>query len=552
MDFENYYEVLGLDEKASFEEIKKTYRELVLKYHPDRVSSHFKDGLEIKEEFVKYAEEKFKRIQEAYEVLSDSGKRKQYDEELKNFKARQSANQGDSQGTPLLRVNKNHFKFDHLKVSIPVSDVLTISNDDGGVLIGAITADKPWIKLSETVINTSDYQEIEIAIDTSSPYLSPYDSGTIEIDTNGGKETVYIDVSLELSAWVFFLSFLKTHPKVADAIEAIFAISILIFSLVCFLNNIFYKKEPVPQQEDYISQEIYIPTLKDLEGNWFGKMYGSEHCFLSIYPQEKYFWGKIFYKGIIGKIKGKIKENGLIVFKITEFEDVFKDITKRELSFGEFLSSSFCALLSKEGKLEGGPKKYFTEDLSRISQDFTLSKVTQSQYLILDSLISAIKYENEFKLIQVDYDVEFDKVWSAVLKILEKQKEEIRYSNKEEKIIITFITEHPSFLGDYFHKYVILFEKENDKTKLILKPFRYERGIFSGSIYKTSKSTYAFHLYFFKPLERELKRTAKKKDIVICRSYFRESLLSLRIKWAKDNIESFLSFLFESPSYNYP
>ena len=63
----DYYEILGIDKKASSEEIKKAYRKLVKKYHPDVNSSD-------------NAEDKFKEVQEAYEVLSDESKRKAYDQ----------------------------------------------------------------------------------------------------------------------------------------------------------------------------------------------------------------------------------------------------------------------------------------------------------------------------------------------------------------------------------------------------------------------------------------------------------------------------------------
>src|SRR5271170_7014382 len=62
----NYYEVLGIGKTASAEQIKGAYRELAMKYHPDRNKD-------------KNAEEKFKEINEAYAVLSDPEKRKQYD-----------------------------------------------------------------------------------------------------------------------------------------------------------------------------------------------------------------------------------------------------------------------------------------------------------------------------------------------------------------------------------------------------------------------------------------------------------------------------------------
>lgn len=63
----NYYETLGVTKDAPIEQIKKAYRKLAMKYHPDRN----KDDKE--------AEEKFKKISEAYAVLSDKEKRQQYD-----------------------------------------------------------------------------------------------------------------------------------------------------------------------------------------------------------------------------------------------------------------------------------------------------------------------------------------------------------------------------------------------------------------------------------------------------------------------------------------
>src|SRR5256712_10518155 len=71
----DYYEPLGVKKSASAEEIRKAFRKLARKYHPDVNPGD------------KSAEEKFKELNEAYEVLSDADKRKKYDALGPNWKA---------------------------------------------------------------------------------------------------------------------------------------------------------------------------------------------------------------------------------------------------------------------------------------------------------------------------------------------------------------------------------------------------------------------------------------------------------------------------------
>jgi curved DNA-binding protein len=67
-DFRDYYATLGVNKGASADEIKRAFRKLARKYHPDMNPGD------------KAAEAKFKEVNEAYEVLSDADKRKKYDQ----------------------------------------------------------------------------------------------------------------------------------------------------------------------------------------------------------------------------------------------------------------------------------------------------------------------------------------------------------------------------------------------------------------------------------------------------------------------------------------
>ena len=73
MQYRDYYEILGVTRGADADEVKRAYRKLARKFHPD-VSKE------------KNAEEKFKEVQEAYEVLRDSDKRAAYDQLGRDFR----------------------------------------------------------------------------------------------------------------------------------------------------------------------------------------------------------------------------------------------------------------------------------------------------------------------------------------------------------------------------------------------------------------------------------------------------------------------------------
>ena len=84
MEYKDYYKVLGVEKNASQDDIRKAFRKLAVKYHPDKNQGD------------KKAEDKFKEVNEANEVLGDPEKRKKYDALGANFNAyRQQGNEGN-------------------------------------------------------------------------------------------------------------------------------------------------------------------------------------------------------------------------------------------------------------------------------------------------------------------------------------------------------------------------------------------------------------------------------------------------------------------------
>ena len=86
MDFKDYYKILGVERKASQAEIKKAFRKMAVKYHPDKNPGD------------KKAEEKFKEANEANEVLSDPQKRSKYDELGENWRSYEQQHKGNHDG----------------------------------------------------------------------------------------------------------------------------------------------------------------------------------------------------------------------------------------------------------------------------------------------------------------------------------------------------------------------------------------------------------------------------------------------------------------------
>ena len=100
MDYKDYYKILGIEKSATQADIKKVYRALAIKYHPDKNPGN------------KGAEETFKAINEANEVLSDPEKRKKYDELGANWE-QHTQEKKQQRGNPFGEGNSNFYSSEN-------------------------------------------------------------------------------------------------------------------------------------------------------------------------------------------------------------------------------------------------------------------------------------------------------------------------------------------------------------------------------------------------------------------------------------------------------
>lgn len=240
--FTTYYDVLEIAETATEKEIKAAYRRLCKEYHPDGIPSH-RAGV------IRAAEEKLQQLNEAYEVLSNPEKRKQYDARLRELR---SEEQGDasgacppsSGGAPILKLSKTNFDFQNIRKDSHVYESFTISNAGGGVLSGRIQSNKRWLSLSQDYIDaTKQRQDVHFTIDTTGLSPGAKESCLIEVQSNGGMESVVVHLSMEVPETKMWRMGLMGESKLL--------LTVLVFLLLFVLIRSCEKDKEVKQKTTY-------------------------------------------------------------------------------------------------------------------------------------------------------------------------------------------------------------------------------------------------------------------------------------------------------------
>ena len=164
-NIKDYYYILGLNKNASKDDIKKAYRKLSLKFHPDQNSGD------------KFFEERFKDLHEAYETLVDDEKRKLYDDQLSG------------------RYSESYSNAYTSYTASPPPPKKKKSNNVVFTILGGLLFASPFlIKLAANKINEEDSKKSKKYYDTSRSQVAPLDSNYVTLPT---KDQTATDIPLQ-------------------------------------------------------------------------------------------------------------------------------------------------------------------------------------------------------------------------------------------------------------------------------------------------------------------------------------------------------------------
>jgi len=195
-NWEDYYEILGVSPDASQEEIKKAHRDNVFIFHPDRMTG-------LPESARRRAEEKMKKVNEAYDILGDPEKRQQYHSEWLRQKGGTTTSQQQGDYTipkPKPVVDPPVIRFDNVPAKTVRTDSFIIRNQGGPWSEIWISDPKSWVTITN-YISLSDSEELPLRVEIK-----------VEAEDWDRKYSEYIRVRLDEEETIVKIE-LQTKPK---------------------------------------------------------------------------------------------------------------------------------------------------------------------------------------------------------------------------------------------------------------------------------------------------------------------------------------------------
>ncbi len=250
MEYKDYYKILGVDRKATEDEIKRTYRKLALEHHPDRNPGD------------KAAEEKFKEINEAYQVLSDPEKRSHYDRLGESYSSWQQRG-----GTP------GGFNWEDWFVQTPRGGNVRVEVGDFGDLFGdaglgdfsdffrSIFGSRPNMRSAGTASARSTRRPQAYQQDVTISLLEAFQGTTRRIEINGRQKEVIIPPGAQTGTKVRVSEAISTSPNGPKS-DLYLVIKVADDPRYKRKKNNLYTDLEVDLFTAVLGGEIKVPTLK--------------------------------------------------------------------------------------------------------------------------------------------------------------------------------------------------------------------------------------------------------------------------------------------------
>ena len=226
----NYYEILGVTKKASSEDIKRAYRSLARRYHPDRNPGN------------KIAEEKFKDINEAYEVLSDATKRLEYDQ-VNQIRGR--------------KTNNKYNPFDPFSRSSPPPRSQTATTTERPRVRVETQNYRPGTTRRERIVSRPPGRDIEAKL--TLPLSKAYKGGRERIRLEDGRS-----LEVDMPPAMFNGQRIRLRGQGLDGGDLYLKITVARHPFFDVQGNDIYCTVPITPIEAVLGGAIEVPTIDGL------------------------------------------------------------------------------------------------------------------------------------------------------------------------------------------------------------------------------------------------------------------------------------------------
>jgi len=239
----NYYQILEVSRSASVDQIKKAYRQLARRYHPDVNPGD------------KVAEEKFKDINEAYDILSDENKRSQYD--LGNLNGKRTKSRPSSSR---VRTQKNDFVEDVKGVVDRFRNAgnRTVSRERNGA-VDSTDAYRPQRRKTTKVVSPRTNGRRDVEAKLTLPLEKAYQGGRERIRLEDGRS-----LEVEIPGGIGNNGLIRLKSQGIDGGDLYLKISIAIHPFFDVVGSNIYCQLPITPVEAVLGGTVEVPTLDGL------------------------------------------------------------------------------------------------------------------------------------------------------------------------------------------------------------------------------------------------------------------------------------------------